>query len=546
MVNRLALAAVLAVLATFLFAVLPSSAAGAAWPKYLHDNGGSGATTSGALSASSAAHLRPVAGWPVNLKTTVSTQPVIANGLIYVGGWDGYEYAITPSGGIAWKQFVGVTTKGKRCQYPIGIAGTAAVTSVGGRSMLFVGGGGNLDASGNAIAGGSAQLFALDALTGAVLWHRPLGASPDHFIWSSPAVYQGSVFIGMSAFADCPLVQGQLIKLDAASGTVQHTFNVVPNGCTGGSLWGSPTIDESAGTVYIASGNPAPCSFFGSQIGNVVRPKRAAATGALALFGLMLAGFAWPRRTVRGLFWGGLGLMAVGIAGTSLLLVGPQLQRAEPYTEALIELSASDLHLVGSWQVPASEAVDDSDFGDTPTLFSGTVKPGGTLRHLVGVGNKNGIYYVFDRAQLGAGPLVRLRLDRGGNPPEEGYGIISPSAFDGSRLLIGAGTTTIGGAQVAGSLSAYDPNDFSHPLWHTGLSSGPVLGAVSISGGVAIVGAGASIIAVDSATGAVVSQTSAGGGSTARPPIFYGAASIADGIVYQADTDGRVYALAAS
>jgi outer membrane protein assembly factor BamB len=60
------------------------------------------------------------------------------------------------------------------------------------------------------------------------------------------------------------------------------------------------------------------------------------------------------------------------------------------------------------------------------------------------------------------------------------------------------------------------------------------------------VGAGSSIIALDTASGAILFQTSAGGGSAARPPIFYGAASIAGGVLYQGDTYGRLYALSAS
>src|SRR4029077_19805291 len=107
-------------------------------------------------------------------------QPVLAKGLIYGGAWDGYEYALTPSGAIQWKRFVGITTKGKACQYPIGIAGTAAIANVpiasptGGsvtRSVLYVGGGGSADAAGKTFSGGSAQLFALDAHSGEVLWH---------------------------------------------------------------------------------------------------------------------------------------------------------------------------------------------------------------------------------------------------------------------------------------------------------------------------------------------------------------------------------------
>ena len=530
-------------------ATTAASANGAGWPKYLHDNGGSGYAADGGLTPAGAANLHALPGWPVKLGGTISTQPVLANNLIYVGAWDGYEYALTPSGAIQWKRFLGITTKGKACQYPIGLAGTAVVAratvNASERSVLYVGGGGNVDAAGTMVAGGTAQLFALDALTGRVLWHTSLGASPDHFIWSSPAFYRGSVYVGVSAFADCPLIQGQLVQVDAASGHLQHTFDVVPSGCSGGSVWGSPTIDETGGSVYIATGNGAPCSVFGSQLGSIVRPKRAAATGALALLGLMLAGFAWPRPSIRALFWTGVGVALTGLAATSLLLVGPQVHRGEPYAQAIVKLSASDLQPQGQWQVPAAEATADSDFGSTPTLFWGTVKPGGASRGLVGVANKNGLYYVFDRSNLAGGPVARLRIAQGGNPPTSGNGSISPSAFDGARLYVGGGHLAIDGALAPGTLSAYDPNDMGAPLWRIGIGSGPVLAAVTAVPGLIVVGAGSSITILDSAGGRTVFQTHAAGGSAGRPAIFYGAATIAGGVLYEGDTSGNLYALTA-
>lgn len=537
-----------------LAAAIPSSAADAPWPKYLHDNGGSGYASGGGITAATAPSLKPVPGWSVNLHATISTQPVVANGLIYVGAWDGYEYALTPSGAIEWKRFLGITTKGKACQFPIGIAGTPviAAATINGRtrSVLYVGGGGNADATVKTFSGGTAQLFALDALTGDILWNTSLGPSPDHFIWSSPAYYapegsgSGSVYVGVSAFADCPLVQGQLVQVDAASGRIQHTFNVVPSGCTGGSIWGSPTIDEAEGAVYVATGNGEACSVFGSQVGTAVRPKRAAMAGGLALLGLLLAGLAWPRPSVRVVFWVGVGMALVGFAGTSLLVIGPQVRQPEPFAEAIVKLSASDLHLMSSWQVPRDEAVFDSDFGSTPTLFSGTVTLGGGPRRLVGVANKNGVYYVFDRTSLSQGPVARLRIATGGNPPTAGNGSISPSAFDGSRLYVAGGHIAIDGQIFPGTVAAYDPNDLSHPLWRTGMRGGPVLGAVSATSGVAIVGAGSFLIALDSRSGAVLFSTPAtGSGNAGRPSIFYGAASIAGGVLYLGDTSGHIYAL---
>ena len=60
--------------------------------------------------------------------------------------------------------------------------------------------------------------------------------------------------------------------------------------------------------------------------------------------------------------------------------------------------------------------------------------------------------------------------------------------------------------------------------------------------GLAVVGAGSSILVLDTANGTVVFQMSASGGSAARPPIFYGAATVAGGVLYQGDTNGHLYA----
>ena len=526
-----------------------ASADGGAWPKYLHDNGGSGFSLDGGITATTAPNLKPLGGWPLALGATISAQPVLANNLLYVGAWDGNEYAITPSGGIKWKRFLGITTKGKACQYPIGIAGTPVVATMttGGstRSVLYVGGGGNADAAGHTISGGTAQLFALDALTGEVVWHTPLASSPDHFIWSSPALYRGSIYVGVSAVADCPLIQGQLVALDASTGKVQHTANMVPDGCAGASIWGSPTVDEVDGAVYVATGNPEPCSLFGPQVGTALRPKRAAATAGLALLGLLLAGFAWSRPSIRAIFWAGVGIGVLGLAGTSLLVVGPHIAQPEPYGQAVVKLSAADLRVMGHWKIPQAESVFDSDFGSTPTLFAGTVTPGGAERRLVGVANKNGIYYVFDRASLDKGPVARLRIATGGNPPTGGNGSISPSAFDGSRLYVGGGHIAVNGQVVPGTVSAFDPNALQSPTWRTAISSGPVLGAVSAAPGILVLGAGSMMVVLDADHGTPLFQAPAAPAGAANPAIFYGAATIADGVIYQGDTQGNLYAYAA-
>jgi hypothetical protein len=202
----------------------------------------------------------------------------------------------------------------------------------------------------------------------------------------------------------------------------------------------------------------------------------------------------------------------------------------EPFAVAVLELSPT-LVLEGSWQVPVAEQGPDSDFGSTPTMFRGTVTLGGTMSDLVGVANKNGVYYVFQQNNISAGPVARLRIAIGTG----GFkGSISPSSWDGSRLYVAGGNTTINGIAYVGSVRAFDPNNLSSPLWEYPFSRGAVVGAVSSDPGLVIVGHAGAVEVINSAT---KMEFFRGTGFT-----FWGAASIAHGVVYIGDTSGGMHA----
>lgn len=442
-----------------------ASSASGAWTTYLETNARSGfnqAETT--ITASSAPNLKLHWSAPVDgnfYVKSVSVQPVVANGLIYWGSWDGNEHATNLNGVQVWETGLGYTFD-SQCNNLAGIASTGTVKSItiGGVStpVLFVG-------------GGHASFYALNANTGAVIWSTSLGTSPDNFIWSSPAFYKGSIYIGLSSFGDCPLVQGKLIKLNAKTGAIQSTFPIVPAGCIGGSLWGSPTIDASDNSVYFATGNNGTCT------------------------------------------------------------------SAEPYATALLKVSASDLSYISSWQVPASEQINDSDFGSTPTLFKATIK--GTKRLLVGVANKNGTFYTFDRASLSVGPLWRASIATigGGCGPDCGDGSISPAAWDGSTLYVAGGQTTIAGVSCKGSLRALAPAT-GRFKWEHCLQDGPVLGAVSMVPGVAVVGEGNTLVLVATSDGHTLYTYT----DTNTNATFYAPASISNGVLYIGAYEGVLFA----
>ena len=184
--------------------------------------------------------------WQFKAGGAINTQPVVVNKVIYWGSWDGYEHATDLNGHQLWQTFLGTITMQGCVPASAGVASTATVTtlSINGvnTSVVFVG-------------GGNSHFYALNAANGAILWNTPLSTSSNTMIWDATTFYNGSVYIGISSFGDCPLVQGQLVQMSATTGAIEHTFTTVPSTCPGGGIWGSPAIDTATGMLYAATGN---------------------------------------------------------------------------------------------------------------------------------------------------------------------------------------------------------------------------------------------------------------------------------------------------
>ncbi len=210
------------------------------WPMYMHDNQRTGASADNTLSPSNAAQLGKL--WSYQTGGMVASQPAVVNGVVYVGSWDGYEYALNAAtGAVLWKTFLGTTTASPTC-FPsqMGISSSAAVEN----GVVYVG-------------GGDAYWYALDATTGTVLWNVYTGdnsATGGHYNWSSPLIYNGFAYIGIASVGDCPLVQGQLLRVSLSTHKVVNTLNIVPDGQTGGGIWTSPALDSATNTIYVTTG----------------------------------------------------------------------------------------------------------------------------------------------------------------------------------------------------------------------------------------------------------------------------------------------------
>jgi len=177
---------------------------------------------------------------------------------------------------------------------------------------------------------------------------------------------------------------------------------------------------------------------------------------------------------------------------------------------------------------------DNFDFGNTPTFFKATI--GGVLHKMIGITNKNGTYYAFDRTNISAGPMWTATLAEPGGSPDNGQGTISSSSWDGTNLYAAGAVTTINGVSCHGSLRALNPTNGAF-LWELCLGKN-VIGAVISAPGLVIVGTGPYMFVVDASTGKKLftyHDTVTGAG-------FWAAASISNGVLYIGNMDGKLYA----
>ncbi len=333
------------------------------------------------------------------------------------------------------------------------------------------------------VGGGTSQFVALNALTGQKLWTTQLSTNPAAFVWSSPALVGNNIYVGIASQGDCPQIRGELFELDASTGAIEQTLYTVPAGsgpvgCVGGTVWSSPTVDPTTGDLFVATGN-AESDYDVSE-------------------------------------------------GADPSCDG---QQNEPYSQAILRIDPTTLQVLDSWQPAANGG--DADFGATPTLFGATVD--GAPTPMVGVENKNGFYYAFERSDLSAGPLWTFQVGIPGVTGPANAEYIASSAYDGTSLLVAGDEGQVEGQTCAGTLSALDPATGS-PRWSDCLA-GRVLGSVIAAPGIVEVNAGDQVLVDDASTGANLF-------TYAEPSqnVFWGPAEISDGTLYVGNMDGNMLA----
>jgi polyvinyl alcohol dehydrogenase (cytochrome) len=317
--------------------------------------------------------------WYYSTPDVVSASPAVVGGVVYVGSWDGFFYALDAhSGRQIWAFKVDcqktVVPVPPGCPQPVPPPPPRA-TSDGGiitSSAEVIGG--------NVYFGAGKKLYSLRASDGHPNWKTPtvICGNPDETscetdandptrIFSSPTVSGGRIFIGHTADG-APGYRGGFEAVDAASGKVVWRFETDPKldsrgnpiggginrGC--GSVWSSAAVDPDRHLVYFGTGD---C----------------------------------------------------------------QQDAPPPYHEAIIALHSETGKLAWKFRPRATDKCD-FDFGASPNVIDF-----GVNGHYVGLGGKDGTYYLLDRS---SGHLIwATNVVFGGSIG----GFFGGAAFDGEHIF---------------------------------------------------------------------------------------------------------------
>lgn len=425
--------------------------------------------------------------WTLTTAGDVSATPTVAGGVVYVPDLGGKLWAVhAATGQVIWSKEVSTYT---------GIAGDVSRTSPAIDGSELISGDGW---QGNSLTAG-AQVFAVNAKTGAKLWSVKVDDNLAAIITGSPVVYQGVAYVGISSKEQvlatqqgykCCTFRGAVVAVNVSTGKLLWKTYTDPSNNGGGdtnkvgyysgdAVWGSsPVADAANGLLYVGTGdNYAVPSTVCSQPGQQGCKEPIAADHFDTILALKMSTGAidWSDKTIT----------ADAEAG-GCKICGP-----------------------------------DYDFGSSPNLFTTTNPATHQPEQLLGIGQKSGVYWAVNPAN---GKVAwHTQVGPGGT----GGGIEWGSATDGTNVYsaetnsnetsytIGGSGPFAGQTSTAGSWAALDAAT-GQMLWQTpDPQGGKDAGFMSTANGVVYAdsntGTGANMYALNASTGAVLWSFASGG-----------------------------------
>jgi outer membrane protein assembly factor BamB len=245
---------IITVALTTAFAATIATSAAQDWPGYLFDNGHSShnalATAITTANASTLVEdwsfVDPGPTMPHQPAESFFSSPTVFNGVVYIGSNTGNFYALNETtGAMLWQQLLGFTIP-TTCGRGHGVTSTATLATdpVSGTLTVYVG-------------GGDGYLYALDAATGAIVFRvfvTDVGTTQNEgFVWASPTIISGRIYLGWASQCDNPLVRSGIKSFDQHTGTLLKTFYTGGPGTTGAGVWSTAATDGRS--IWITTGN---------------------------------------------------------------------------------------------------------------------------------------------------------------------------------------------------------------------------------------------------------------------------------------------------
>ena len=402
-------------------------------------------------------------------------QPTIVGGRVFIGSASTAVYSLNATSG---------------CQYwafkPDAPVRTAITIGAGeqGRWLAYFG-----DQRANA--------YAVDAVTGALVWKRSVDSFPGATITGAPTLADGTLYVvtssaeevlGANPKYECCRFRGSLSALNATTGEVRWKTYTIPEeakpvrknaqgvqlwGPSGAGVWSSPAVDPKRGMVYITTGD-------------AYSDPAASTSDAFMAFDIKTGKLLWTRQVTSGDAFN----VACGLP------------------EAL--------------RVNCPEAKGpDHDFGSSPILVD---LPNG--RRALIAGQKSGVVHAVD-PDRGGEILWQTRVGKGSALGGVQWG----SAYDGRRVYVALSDVI---PETAGTAAAppAPPAPAGQPPAVPGL---PQVPANALGGG---------LFALDPASGQIV-WTTPHPGCGARAgcsPAQSAAVTAIPGIVFSGGIDGHLRA----
>lgn len=451
----LAALAVLVAGSAGLASATPAAAAGSSdWPAYLYNNDHSSYNSAvTAITPSNVSNLQPV--WrgmqPATSNGVFYASPTVANGVMYIGGENGYFYAVSESThDLLWSKFMG-TTPGTTCGSSAGISSTAVVADdpTTGETVYV-----------NAPDG---QLYALNPTTGAVDWQAtvdtPSTTVDDYYAWGSPLVANGNVYVGISSDCDNPLVPAGVVEFNQDTGAQEANWHDLPGTETGGSVWSSPgTSTLGDGSIFVTTGNAdAAADNQAPYSESIVRLS--SSLSVLDSWQVPLS-----QRSNDGDFGGSPTDFTATINGTTTQMVGACNKNGYYYAFSQDDLAAGPV-----WQTQLADASGtgpENGGCDAAAIWDGT-------NLIEGVGNTttiNGVSYqgaVVSLNPATGAPIWQTGLPGAiiGSPTEDGAGVVAAPVFESNTGNLGVYLLSASTGAILGEINTGSDQVFAQPVF---------------------------------------------------------------------------------